>query len=283
MYLVGDYMIIYIDTLVFTNIIVDYLLLSATSLILRRNIRLRRIIPASVLGGLGSLYIFVESEYLLLDIVFKLAIGFLIIIIAVGISKLKTFVYFYLVFLLLSFTLNGLILFLQNITSKESFFSNNLISYINLSPLYLIAATMIIYLLVRLFQRIFDRKNNTGSAELLVTMLGKTESYKALIDTGNHVFDPFGNSQVFILDADAYNKFFGTYNKKEIENRYRIIPVITIESKGLLHGIRCDSASINAQNNSYHFTNPIVVSSKVPIANGFTAIIAASSIDRISD
>ena len=50
-------MTIYIDTLIFSNIIIDYLLLSITTKILKINYKLYRIILGSLFGGISSLTI----------------------------------------------------------------------------------------------------------------------------------------------------------------------------------------------------------------------------------
>ena len=64
-------MIVYVDTLIFTNTIVDFILLTATDFIVRRQSSILRSVIASVAGGLSSLYIFLQSDTLIFDLLFK--------------------------------------------------------------------------------------------------------------------------------------------------------------------------------------------------------------------
>lgn len=276
-------MVIYVDTLVFTNIIIDYILLSITSVIVKRNYRLVRLILAAVIGGFSSLYIFVQSNSLILDMIFKIGVGALILFIAVGVKNIKVFIFSYIVFLGLSFVLNGAVYFLQSVAGGGVWLSDNLVSYIDISPLLLIGITAVIYLAIRFIQRISDRRIKVNTAQLSVSMCGISESYIALVDSGNSLSDPFGDAQVFILDSEAYELFLEKLNDINLDNRHRLIPIKTVENVGLLEAVRCDSAEIVADGKKYKYSKPLIAASKAPIASGFNAIISQSSLDRIPD
>ena len=67
-------MTIYIDTLIFSNIIIDYLLLSITIKILKINYKLYRVILGSLFGGISSLTILLPWGNFLFNFVVKLII-----------------------------------------------------------------------------------------------------------------------------------------------------------------------------------------------------------------
>ncbi len=276
-------MVIYVDTLVFTNILLDYILLSITSIVVKRSYRLLRLILAAVIGGFSSLYILVQSNSLILDIIFKIGVGALILFIAIGIKNIKIFLFSYIVFLGLSFALNGSVYFLQGILESSMWLSNNLVSYINISPLYLIGITAVIYLSIRFIQRISDRRIKVNTAQLSVSMCGINENYIAMVDSGNSLSDPFSDSQVFILDCKAYDVLLERFKDINLENRQRFIPIKTVENVGLLEAVRCDSAEILADGKRYIYRKPIIAASKAPITAGFNAIIPLSALDRIPD
>ncbi len=276
-------MVVYVDTLVFTNIIIDYILLCITSVIVKRNYRLLRLISAAVIGGFSSLYIFFPTNSHILDLIYKIGIGALILFVAVGIKDLKMFLFSYIIFLILSFVLNGAVYFLQNIISNRVWLCDNLINYIDVSPLILIGLTILIYFAIRFVQRIGDSRMKTDTACLKVNMCGITECYIALVDSGNHLSDPFGDAQVFVINNTAYEQLIEKLKDVNIENRRRLIPVKTVENVGLLEALRCDSAEIIAEEKLYKYNKPIIAASKAPIGCGCDAIVPRSSLDRIPD
>ena len=77
-------MTIYIDTLIFSNIIIDYLLLSITTKILKINYKLYRIILGSLFGGISSLTILLPWGNFLFNFVVKLTIISITILISFG-------------------------------------------------------------------------------------------------------------------------------------------------------------------------------------------------------
>lgn len=276
-------MVIYVDTLIFTNIIIDYILLIITSLLSKRTYRTWRIIIASIIGGLSSLYIFVNVNLLVIDIMFKFLISIVMLLIANGKCTFKAFIFSYIIFLLISFGLNGMVSFSQNTFNSGVFVSRNFISYVNISPLILVLFTLLFYITVHVVRRISDRKLKMSTAILKVEILGKSNEYKALIDTGNSLSDPFSNSQVFILDSDEYLLLTNNIAKDKILLRQRLIPVSTVSSDGILNAIRCDFASVCANGEIFEFNSPLIASSKTTIKNDFRAVIPYTAIDRFSD
>ena len=84
-------MTIYIDTLIFSNIIIDYLLLSITTKILKINYKLYRIILGSLFGGISSLTILLPWGNFLFNFVVKLTIISITILISFGYINKITF------------------------------------------------------------------------------------------------------------------------------------------------------------------------------------------------
>ena len=148
----GDYMVIYADVLIFSNTVIDYALLLITSTILKAQCKTWRIITGSIIGGISTLYILLENNLLIVDLLVKLCIGFLITIITFGNRNFKILIFSYVIFLLISFSFNGLVMFLQMYFS-ETFVSNNLVYYINISPIFLILLTALFYMIIKTIQK----------------------------------------------------------------------------------------------------------------------------------
>lgn len=279
----GDDMVIYVDILVFTNAVVDYILLCITSLIVRREYALKRMIPAAIAGGLSSLYILVETDMPLTDVIYKVISGAVILLIALGLKDIKAFAYSYAVLMGLSFLLNGLVVFAAGIGADTVFLSENMVNYINVSPIYLIGATVVVYFAVRLMQRVSDRRTKTPSAELCIDVCDRYCRFTALVDTGHSVSDPFGDSMVFIVDNARFSEIADSMEPDDLKRRTRVIPVKTVNGFCALEALRCDSADVLADKRNYKFSKPIIAASKDTIENGFDAIIPRTCIDRYPD
>lgn len=275
-------MVIYIDSLVFTNILIDYLLLSLTALLTRRNYSLKRMVAASLLGGFSSLYIFVET-FFVLDILFQVLITSLILFISIGKERVKNFFLSLVVFLGLSFTLNGAAILVCRFQSTDIVLTDNMVYYLNISPVTLLFTTTGIYTAILLIRRILEKKRLNRSVNLKIILKSNEFLFDGLVDTGNTVRDPFGESPIFIINDDSYNGIKLAVNEEELILRQRVIPVKTVGEQLLLNGIRCDKAVILDGAKRYEYERPIVARTIEKIENEYNAIIPYAVLDRVSD
>ena len=99
---------IYIDELMLLNFIIDYVILSTLTFLLKKNVKKRRIFLSCIVGEISILYVFISMNNLLL-VLFKLVLGIIMIIILYGYSDIKSFfkeiVYFYILCFFLGGTL----------------------------------------------------------------------------------------------------------------------------------------------------------------------------------
>lgn len=278
----GDFMVIYIDSLIFTNIIIDYLLLSLTALITKRSYSLKRMIFSSLVGGFSSLYIFVET-FLVLDVLFQAAITSLILFISTGRCKVKNFILSFTVFLGSSFTLNGAAILISRFQKADIVLTDNMVYYLNVSPIALLLTTGVIYLAILIARRILDKRKQNTRVSLKVK-LGENEFlFDGLVDTGNNIRDPFGESPIFIINEDSFKLIKLAANDKEMALRQRVIPAKTVGEALLLEAIRCDKAVILESTKKYEYERPIVAKATEKIDNDYNAIIPHAVLDRVSD
>ena len=272
-------MVIYVDTLVFTNIIIDYLVLSITAFIVKRTFKLSRLIISSLLGGLSSLYIFIDT-FILIDIIYQFITATIMLLILNGRCKPKTYIYSVLVFMAISFTLNGLVSFLSNNVGRQIFISDGGVFYLNISPTFLIFSTLFIYFAVIVIRRFSDRRDKIATAKLKIKAGYNTIELNALVDSGNSVCDPFGLSEVFIVNQLQYDFLENSFNSREKNRRRRVIPIKTVSDKILLKAIRCDFAEIFGNGVSIGYEKPIAACAIENIEDGFDAIISQTAIHK---
>ena len=273
-------MVIYIDVLIFTNVIIDYIMLYLTALITKKTYNTFRIVLASIFGGISSLMIFFETELFIVNLLVKVIISVLIICITFGIRNIRLCITECFVFLLVSFCFCGLIFFMQSM-SNDIFISKNLISYFNISPVTLVALTAIFYLIIRLILKFIVRKASVNTAELIIELFDTKLSVVSLVDSGHTLTDPLTDSQIIILDANLYSKIIGT--GYDLSNRKRMIPVKTISNSSLLEGIRCDLVTIKTKDFNIVHKKPIVLKTNQKFDGDFKAIISKSAITNSYD
>lgn len=107
-------------------------------------------------------------------------------------------------FLSMSFLFAGSMFLLWKTAAPKNLIINNGVVYFQISPLLLIGTTVASYVLVRLFQRITGR----AVPEELFCMVqvvhrGKRAVFRAKVDTGNQLREPFSHLPVIVVKETA--------------------------------------------------------------------------------
>lgn len=197
---------IYIDELMLLNFIIDYVILSTLTFLLKKNVKKRRIFLSCIVGEISILYVFISMNNLLL-VLFKLVLGIIMIIILYGYSDIKSFfkeiVYFY----ILCFFLGGTLYYFK---------IENLMKY-----QYILLFIPIIMNIYKYFE--YNLKNILTTRYKVTIYLnnGKTLYLNGMLDTGNSLIEPYNGKNVIMI------------NKKVSENFF-LVPYKTIDSTSLL-------------------------------------------------
>ncbi len=189
---------VYVDLVILLNFYLDFLLLVTTSIVLKRNITLKRILLGTIIGSISILFLFYSISSILLFF-FKLFIAIIMIISVFGYKDLKYTLnnlgYFYMISVILggflyylnlefSYTHIGLIFINKGI-------SINAVFLILISPIIL----YIYYKQVKKFKTsynlIYEVEIGFKSKEKLIL--------KGFLDTGNKLKDPITNKPIILI------------------------------------------------------------------------------------
>ena len=77
-------MVLYVDILIILNLFIDYFLLLSSAVLLKQNAKKLRLILASIVGSLSSLFIFLPTLPPVCMVLVKLMIGVCLVLIAFG-------------------------------------------------------------------------------------------------------------------------------------------------------------------------------------------------------
>lgn len=176
-------MTIYIDGVLFMNFFFDFILLLTTSVILKKNIKIFRIILGAFFGSLSILILFLKINSFELFIL-KLYLGFLMCILSFGFKNIKSFLKVQTTFYIVSILLGG---FLYYINIELSYKHEGLIFYhegVSPNIIFLcIVSPIILYIYIR--QVRMYKKKISSSYKVNIYIGKRIISLDGFLDTGN--------------------------------------------------------------------------------------------------
>ena len=152
-------MTVYADILVVLNLIVDYFLLRLSSHILKRNISVWRIVLSALIGAASSLYIFLPEMPKAIEFIFKTSVCLIMCFTAFGYTKLKIFLRAFFVISAVSFIYGGVMIAVWYTFKPSGMIIHNSVVYFNISPVFLIAFSLLMYGVIILISKITEKSS----------------------------------------------------------------------------------------------------------------------------
>ena len=225
---------VYLDLVMFINFFLDFLLLLSVSIILKRNMGIKRIIIASFIGGLSIIFLFININSFTLFL-FKFVISVIMVITSFKYKNFK-YTFFNLLYLyIVSIFLGGFLYFLNDqfcVQKKGLIFINNGFS-INIIFI-LILSPIIIYIYVKQSRVLKNNYNNYHNIRILYC--NKYLDLTGFLDSGNNL--KYLKNNVILID------------KREIIfdiKTYILIPYQTISENSLLKAFKPDLVVIDGK------------------------------------
>ena len=228
---IGDNMKIYLDLIFILNFSFDFILLLSVSIVLKRNIKLKKIFLGSLIGGLSIFLLFFNINSLLLFIL-KFLISILMLLVSFKYKNikytLKNIEYLY---------INSIILggFLYFLNTEFSYKHEGLVFYykgLSINFIFLIIfSPIIIYIYIK---QIKNLKTNYNMYYKINIYYDKLYELTAYLDTGNKLVDPLTHKPVIIIKENIIKKI----------TNYRIIPCTTINGNSTIKCIKVKKIEI---------------------------------------
>ncbi|WP_195939874.1 sigma-E processing peptidase SpoIIGA [Romboutsia sp. 1001713B170131_170501_G6] len=219
----------YIEYYIIENLLINYIIISCTSILTKKyNNNKKKWICASV-GTLYSIaYIFPQLD-ILFTLPLKIIIIGLITLFLFDYKNKKEYFRVLLVFLLVNIFISGTTFFIIYFTG---------ISHLKISFLIICA-----YISCELLKYIYNdislmRQIKESTKEIEITLLNKTCSCRALLDTGNLLKDPLSNNDIVIVKSKALRNIIPSYL---YNYEYDDIDIVEIES--IIDNLESDIAS----------------------------------------
>ena len=195
-------MTIYIDIVLFENIIMNYIILFATAIVLKLKIKYIRIFIASLLGAIYSVIAYIGILKLYSSIIMKILLSILIVYIAFNPQSLKKMWKNLIIFYLTSFVFGGVAFALIYILKPQDILMKNGL-FLGTYPLktVLLGAVIsfaVILVAFKIAKGKFSKKDMFCNLEIKLN--NKIVKTTAMIDTGNCLKEPITNIPVIVLE-----------------------------------------------------------------------------------
>lgn len=210
---------IYIDLFFLFNTVMDIIIITSVSILLKRNTTYKRILISSLLGGLSSLMLFTSINRLLLELITII----LMITIAFKYKNIRYFLTNILYTYILSILLGGLI-YLFNSKVTLNIYLNYLV--------IIILSIEVMTLYIKENKKIKNTYNNYYKVDIYFKDKEKI-SLIGFLDTGNNLYDPYKKRPIILVDK-----------KYQKEDKFILVPYHTINGEGLLKCIKPEKVYI---------------------------------------
>ena len=276
--------VIYADILVAINIIVNYLLLRASSALTGCQYKISRFIISSATGGIFSLIIFIENIPVWLNILIKISFLLVMVFIAFGVKSVKAFLKCCGAFFIANFAFAGIMLALNVTVMPYAAIYKNGVAYFDIDIFTLTVCAIICYAVLSIISRFTKSRIPQKSIyPIRITYGDKTVEGKALFDTGNSLCDCFSGKPAIIAENDFLKNIYGCNELTDMKN-FRLIPFSTIKSAGALPAFMADKTEI--MNNGIWLEAKdiyIAVTEKKIVSGGYSALIGTPFFDAINN
>jgi len=273
---------VYAEYLLIENIIINCIILYATSKITRTKTSKMRLFVASLIGSIYTLVVFFPSLQFMGKVTIKLSISILMIIISFNPEKLNQFLKQISAFYMVSFAFAGAIIGIFYILNNSFKFKG--ISFKDFDELikFLVIGILIALILIRYILKFYQGKINKENfiTNIIIGLNNKEVELTALIDTGNSLKEPISKKPVIIAEYKALenilpNSIRDMYKtNKELDLiqigkimeevsddiKLRLIPFKSLgNDNGILIGFKPDKIKIYLESETKNLTDDIIV------------------------
>ena len=219
----GDNMTIYIDVVLIENLIMNYIILYATGIILKINIRHIRLILASFVGAIYSIVAYTSLLNIYSSIILKIILSIIIVQIAFNSQNVKQLWKHVLIFYLTSFVFGGAAFALMYIVKPQDILMKNGL-FLGTYPIKTIMlGSIIAFIVIITAFKIVKTKISKKDmfCEVSIKLNGEKIETEAMIDTGNLLKEPITNTPVIVVEHTLLYKCMPKELLNNLENVIR--------------------------------------------------------------
>lgn len=273
-------MTIYIDVVFIENLIMNYIILFATSIIIKVKVKHIRLILASSLGAIYSIIAYMSILEMYSSVILKIILSVIIVYIAYNPQNVKNMWKYLVIFYMTSFVFGGAAFALIYIVKPQDILMKNGL-FLGTYPLKtIILGTIVAFVVIVTSFKLV--KSKISKKDMFCTIkinINKVEiETKAMIDTGNLLKEPIFNTPVIVVEHtllydcmpkeilnNLENILGGDFENisEEVKNKYisklKVIPFSSLgKQNGMLIGIKPEEVTVINDENENKINNVII-------------------------
>lgn len=273
-------MTIYIDVVFIENLIMNYIILFATSIIIKVKVKHIRLILASSLGAIYSIIAYMSILEMYSSVILKIILSVIIVYISYNPQNVKNMWKYLVIFYMTSFVFGGAAFALIYIVKPQDILMKNGL-FLGTYPLKtIILGTIVAFVVIVTSFKLV--KSKISKKDMFCTIkinINKVEiETKAMIDTGNLLKEPISNTPVIVVEHtllydcmpkeilnNLENILGGDFENisEEVKNKYisklKVIPFSSLgKQNGMLIGIKPEEVTVINDENENKINNVII-------------------------
>ena len=257
-------MTVYVDIIFLENVFMNCIILLATGVILKDELKIWRNLVASAIGSIYAVIIYTSHIQLYSNVFFKFFLSVAIVYIAFKPQNIKAFFKHLMIFYLTSFTFGGVAFaLLYFVRPQDILFQEGVL--IGTYPIKIILAGGIIgFVIITIaFKSIKGKLTKKDMyCNVKIDVENKSIIVRAIIDTGNFLREPITNMPVIVIERGRLAEIFPAEILNNINQiikgedtdlgeyaaRIRAIPFKSLgKENGLILGIKMDRLEVEYQ------------------------------------
>ena len=277
-------MTVYADVLVAVNTFINYFLLLLSAELNKTPYTHIRILFGALSGGILALTMFLQISAHIIDITIKIVTALIMVAISFGYKNLKCFLRNVFTLFTASYLFAGVMLGIWYVFKPKNILINNSVVYFDVSIVFLVTVTVLIYLSVTIFGSLLKRSAvSAQKCQVRLFLKEKSIILNAILDTGNSLEDFLNNREIITVDSKCLKNLCNGYEltSAKLSDRYRILPCKTVSGSTILEGVRCDKMEIEFSGKRYEFLSPLALSSKTEFSDDFNAVLNAEILMKL--
>lgn len=215
-------MTIYIDIVLIENLIMNYIILYASSIILKKKIKKYKLIIGSLIGAIYSINAYIITIPIYSSLIIKIILSVIIVYVSFNSQNIKQLGKDMLIFYLISFAFGGVAFALIYILKPQDILMKNGLFLGTYALKTVFLGAIIAFLIVIAWSKILKNKMTKKDmiCDIVVNLNNHKIETKAMIDSGNLLKEPITNTPVIILE---HTLLYKCMPKEILNNLERII------------------------------------------------------------
>lgn len=255
--------VVYADILFIINTYVTYALLRATSLICRVPATRLRTVLTALLGGLFSFIVLFDGVPNFVIALSRLVFSAALVFALYYPFERKKFLRLFLGFFLVNFVFAGVMFALWFFAAPRSMLFFAGIVYFDIDAGTLIIYTAACYGIISLANSLLKMRAPSDSVFDLEIRYGERLcSCRALLDTGNSLFEPFSSLPVIVCERKVFDGGFEISDEK-----LRLVPCSSVTCESILKAFKPDSVHVKGVQTDIETSNVYIALTDQRIKN----------------